>query len=136
MVYPKDVNPSKAWYKRAASQLRNAATSLIGLSSSSLKSPDDSIKKDLEICTPFEMGTICLQEYLREHKEMLCSGCFPQHANLRAIAEEICHIFNLLFQPIIIYGISSTGTKKKLDEKFKEVFFPCMPFCYLQQLIL
>ena len=121
VVYPKDVKSPKSWYERT----KEKAKSFFGFGSGS-KSPDEYKEENLRIFSPFEMGKLCLQVYLEGCKQMLCSGSFPQPANLQTIVEEICHIFNLLFHPLIFHQNSSTPQERKLEGKFTEVcLFTC-----------
>jgi len=124
VVYPKDIKSPKSLYERAKEKAKSLGA-FFGIGPGS-KSPDDSKEEDLKILNPFEMGKLCLQVYLQEYKQMLCSGSFTQQASLQSIVEEICHIFNCLFHPFIFYQNTYTPSERKLDGKFTEVrLFPC-----------
>jgi len=90
---------------------------------------EESKEEDLKPLSHFEMGELCLCNYLEEYKLILYSGSFPEKANLQNIAQEICHIFNLLYSPVtssqyqMIYTLAPS--EWKLDGKFREVcLFP------------
>jgi len=65
-----------------------------------------------------KMGEECLHQYLHEYKEKLCSGDFT---SIPSIAEEINHIFESLYCPVIIHQRSKFPLEKRLDGNFKEV---------------
>ena len=106
-VHPKDIRTTKSLYQRAKAWFRRS-------SSSQPQEEEDTL-------SPFEMAKLCLQVYLDGYKQMLCSGSFPQQADLKAIVEEICHIFHLLYCPIICHQNSSQPVGQNLDQKFIEV---------------
>ena len=101
VVYPKHIKTSKSLYTRAKETAKSVGA-MFGFGSSS----------------SFEMGKFCLQVYLERYKEMLHSSSFPKQANLQTIVEEVCHIFNLLYSPIVFYQAPSLH---KLDGNFVEV---------------
>ena len=109
-VYPKNIKASKSFYKIA----KETVGAMFGFGSNSQPQQEE----DINLLSSFEMGKLCLQVYLEGYKQMLCSGGFPQQANLQTIVEEICHIFNLLYYPITCYQAS---TSWKLNGKFLEV---------------
>ena len=109
VVYPKNIT-SKSFYERA----KEKAKTFFWWSSDSQSQEEENIT----ILSPFEMGKFCLHVYLDGYKQMLCSGSFPQQANIQMIVEEICKIFALLYNPVISY---STPSVQKLDRKFTEV---------------
>ena len=111
VVYPKNIT-SKSFYERA----KEKAKTFFWWSSDSQSQEEENIT----ILSPFEMGKFCLHVYLDGYKQMLCSGSFPQQANIQMIVEEICKIFALLYNPVISY---STPSVQKLDRKFTEVCF-------------
>ena len=114
VVYPMDFKPSKSFYGRTKKKAKSFAAFLGFGSSSQLQEEED-------ILSPFDMGRLCLQVYLDGYKRMLCSGSFPQQANLKTIAEEICHIFHLLHCPIMCHQNSSQPVTQSLGGTFIEV---------------
>ena len=90
---------------------------MFGFSSSSQPQEEEGIS----LLSSFEMGKLCLQVYLEGYKQMLCSSSFPKQANLQTIVEDVCHIFNLLYYPIVFYQNYFTPSQYKLDGKFVEV---------------
>ena len=112
VVYPKNIKTSKSFYEIA----KEKAKTFFWWSSDSQSQE----KEDITILSPFEMGKLCLYVYLDGYKQMLCSGSFPQQANIQMIVQEICKIFALLYNPVISY---STPSEKRLDRKFTEVCF-------------
>ena len=106
-VQPKDIKTSKTLFQSFKALFR----------SRSVAQPQE----EEEILSPLEMGRLCLQVYLDGYKQMLCSGSFPQQANLKMIVEEIFHIFYLLYCPIICHQNSSQPVTQSLGGKFTEV---------------
>lgn len=106
-VQPKDIKTSKTFLQSFKALFR----------SRSVAQPQE----EEEILSPLEMGKLCLQVYLDGYKRMLCSGSFPQQANLKMIVEEIFHIFHLLYCPIICHQNSSQPVTQCLGGKFTEV---------------
>ena len=105
--HPKDIKTTKSFFQRAKAWFRRS-------SSSQPQEEEDTLSQ-------FEMAKLCLQVYLDGYKQMLCSGSFPQQADLKTIVEEICHIFHLLYCPIICHQKSSQPVGQNLDQKFIEV---------------
>ena len=118
VVYPKYIKTSKSFYKRA----KETVGAMLGFGSSSQSHEEE----DITLLSPYEMGKLCLQVYLEGYKKMLCSGGFPQQANLQTIVEEICHIFNLLYHPVTFYQNYSTPTVWKFDEKSYKFIEVCL----------
>ena len=116
VVYPKHIKTSKSLYKWAKETAKSVGA-MLGFGSSSQPQEEEGIS----LLSSFEMGKLCLQVYLEGYKEMLCSSSFPKQANLQTIVEEVCHIFNLLYSPIIFHQTFSTSSLYKLDGKFVEV---------------
>ena len=111
-VYPKDFKSSKSLFEKA----RKQAKALLG------KILSGSQPQEENILSPIEMGSLCLLMYLDEYKQMLCSGSFPQEANLKIVVEEICHIFHVLYSPVIYNHNSTMPLRETLDIKFIEVY--------------
>ena len=118
VVYPKDIKTSKSLYEKAKDRFK----AWVGIGSDSQSQEEEGVT----ILSPFEMGKLCLHVYLERYKQMLCSGSFPQQANIQMTVEEICHVFNLLYNPIIFNQNYSTRSARKLDWKFTEVCFASM----------
>ena len=116
VVYPKDFKPSKSFFGRTKKKAKSFAA-FLGFGSSSKPQEEENI------LSPLDMGRLCLQVYLDEYKQMLCCGSFPQEANLKAIAREICHIFHCLHCPIICDENSSRPLTQSLGGKFIEVCY-------------
>ena len=110
VVYPKHIKTSRSLFKWAKETAKSVGA-MFGFGSSSQEG----------LLSPFEMGKLCLQVYLEGYKEMLCSSSFPKQVNLQTIVEEVCHIFNLLYYPIIFHQTFSTPSLYKFDGKFIEV---------------
>jgi len=108
VVYPKDFKPSKPWYGKTKEKTK----SFFGM--------DVSKEEDVKPLSTFEMGKLCLNTYLEGYRQKLCSGSFPQEANLLTLVQEICHIFKCLFHPLI-FRKDFKPTECKLDRKFLEV---------------
>jgi len=108
VVYPKDLKPSKPWYEKTKEKTK----SFFGM--------DVSKGEDVKPLSTFDMGKLCLHTYLEGYRQKLCSGSFPQEANLQTIVQEICHIFKCLFHPLIVRK-DFKPTECKLDRKFLEV---------------
>ena len=109
VVYPKDFKPSKPWYENTKEKTK----SFFGM--------EVSKEEDVKALSTIEMGKLCLHTYLEGYKEKLCSGSFPQEANLQTIVQEICHIFKCLFRPLIFFRKDFRSTECQLDRKFLEV---------------
>lgn len=118
VVYPKDIKTSKSLYEKAKDRFK----AWVGIGSDSQSQEEEGVT----ILSPFEMGKLCLHVYLERYKQMLCSGSFTQQANIQMTVEEICHVFILLYYPIIFNQNSSTPSAQKLDGKFTEVCFVFM----------
>ena len=116
VVYPKHTKTSKSLYKRAKETAKSVGA-MFGFGSSSQPQEEEGIS----LLSPFEMRKLCLQVYLEGYKEMLCSSSFPKQANLQTIVEDVCHIFNLLYHPIVFYQNYFAPSPYKLDVKFVEV---------------
>ena len=68
---------------------------------------------------PQDMGKLCLKAYLAEYEEKLCTGDFR---SIQSTAEDIDHIFESLYHPVIVHQNSYMPITKDLDGgKFKEV---------------
>ena len=118
VVYPKDMKTSKSLFEKAKEKVK----AWVGFGSDSQSQEEEGIT----ILSPFEMGKLSLHVYLDRYKQMLCSGSFPQQANIQMIVEEICHVFYRLYNPIIFNQSYSTPSTPKLDSKFTEVCFAPM----------
>jgi len=122
VVYPKTTKISKSIGERfketgkgILGAIGGAVSTLLGYSSTS----EDATKAtEFKPLPPQIMGEQCLHVYLAEYKEKLCSGDFT---SIPSIAEEINHIFESLYFPVIIHRNSYTPMDKRLEGKFKEV---------------
>ena len=106
-VQPKDIKTSKTFLQRAKALFRSRSVA--------------QSQEEEEILSPLEMAKLCLQVYLDGYKQMLCSGSFPQQANLKMIVEEIFRIFHRLNYPTICQQNSSRPSTQCLGGKFTEV---------------
>ena len=106
-VQPKDIKTSKTFFQ--------SVKALLGFKSVAQTQEEEGI------LSPLDMGKLCLQVYLDGYKQILCSGNFPQQANLKMIVEDIYHIFHLLYYPIIWHHNSSKPLSQCLGGKFIEV---------------
>ena len=119
VVYPKDFKASNSLYEKTRKQAKTLLVKLF----------PGSQPQEENILSPSEMGHLCLLVYLDGHKQMLSSGSFPQQTNLKMIVEEICHIFHLLYHPVICNHNSTTPLEKPLDKKFIEVYVLVTAYC-------
>ena len=122
MVYPRTTKIAKSIGERVKETgkgilgaIGGAVSTLLGRSSTS----EDATKAtEFKPLPPQIMGEQCLHVYLDEYKEKLCSGDF---ISIPSIAEEINHIFESLYCPVIIHQRSQFPVEKRLDGNFKEV---------------
>ena len=125
VVYPKKTKISKSFLERVketglVSAIGGKITGWFGRSST----PQGDAAKDTDFkpLPPQQMGDLCLKAYLADYEEKLCTGDFP---SIQSTAEDIKHIFESLYHPVIIHQHSNVPIYKYLDGgKFKEV-------CYL-----
>lgn len=122
VVYPKHLEPPKPWYERTKEKVKSA----LGI--------EGSKGEESKPLSPFEMGKLCLHNYLDGYKQKLCSGSFPEEADLQNVVQGICHIFNCLYRPVILHWYQSTISHTftptpypcNLDVRFTKVcLFPC-----------
>jgi len=123
VVYPKTTKIARSIGERLKETgkgllgtIGGAVSTLLGRSSSS--EGDATKATEFKPLPPQIMGEQCLHVYLDEYKEKLCSGDFT---SIPSIAEEINHIFESLYCPVIIHRNSNTPMEKRLDGNFKEV---------------
>jgi len=123
MVYPKTTKIAKSIGERLKETgkgilgaIGGAVSALLGRGSTS--EGDATKATEFKPLPPQIMGEQCLHIYLAEYKTKLCSGDFT---SIPSIAEEINHIFESLYCPVIIHRNSNTPMEKRLEGKFKEV---------------
>ena len=123
MVYPKTTKIAKSIGERfketgkgILGAIGGAFSTLLGRGSTS--EGDATKATEFKPLHPQKMGELCLHVYLDEYKEKLCSGDF---ISIPSIAEEINHIFESLYCPVIIHQRSQFPVEKRLDGNFKEV---------------
>ena len=118
-LYPKDFKSSKSFFEKARNQFKAVLGKILS----------GSQPQEENILSPIEMGSLCLLVYLDEYEQKLCSGSFPQEANLKIVVEEICHIFHILYNPVICNHNSTMPSKKTLDVQFIEVYVLITAYC-------
>ena len=128
VVYPQKTKISKTFtekFKETVGTIGGAIGSFFGRSSTS--QGDTTKETDFKPLALQKMSELCLQTYLAEYEEKLCSGDL---LSVQSTAEDINHIFESLYHPVIIRQYSSLPFYKYLDGSFKEVrtlfFFPSL----------
>ena len=119
VVYPQKTKISKSFtekFKETVGTIGGAIGSLFGRSSTS--QGDTTKETDFKPLTLQKMSELCLQTYLAEYEEKLCSGDL---LSIQSTAEVINHIFESLYHPVIIRQHSNLPMDKSLDGSFKVV---------------
>ena len=119
VVYPQKTKISKSFaekFKETVGTIGGAIGSFFGRSST--PQGDTTKETDFKPLALQKMSELCLQVYLAEHEEKLCSGDL---LSIQSTAEEINHIFESLYHPVIVHQNSNVSIDKYLDGSFKEV---------------
>lgn len=119
MVYPQKTKISKSFtdkFKETVGTIGGAISSFFGRSST--PQGDAAKETDFKPLPLQKMGELCLQVYLAEFEEKLCSGIF---LSIPSIAEDINHIFESLYHRMIFHQHSWVPVTRDLDGRFKEV---------------
>lgn len=92
IAYPKSTKISKSTWKDKI--LSTVTLGFFGKSKEKSKE-----NQDAEHFSPLshqEMINYCLERYLLQYKEMLCSGCIPEGFNIDLLSKDISFVYNSL----------------------------------------